>query len=71
MNLYSASMRIKREMFLTDSGQRSHVRYPVHFQRVAGVSCILAHLLHYGCPDVWGKILQVHRPSWRNSTSQG
>ena len=42
-----------------DRGERSHVRHPVHLQRVAGVPGVLAHLLHHGRADVRRKVLQV------------
>ena len=44
---------------ITDRGERLDVRHPFHLQRVVGLPCVLAHLLHHGGPVLWRKVLQM------------
>ena len=49
----------KCKFLLPDCGERSDVRHSLHLQCVAGVSGVLAHLLHHGGPVLWRKVLQM------------
>jgi hypothetical protein len=45
----------------SDCRQCAHVRHSGHLQRAAGLSGLLARLLHPGRPALWWQVLQVHR----------
>ena len=40
-----------------DCSERPDVRHSLHHQRAAGLSRLLAHLLHHGCPVLRGQVL--------------